>query len=381
MGGGASHLKAEELAPQEKKDGELGIGINKSKSMLKNQGFPKRVQPEVRHHQSITLKHSDGVHSNKAFAELEAIQKRDPYQLLSSAKYDLMTREDRKAQHGTADNSFVIVERSENSCLFSRLKLNCAFSLFEYLAEDLLVCLSVCKTWNRDLKTILSSKCGHIAAKFTNSYHQHIRVCSANISITRPKGLTGWYRINYEMRCRAMPSLQGQHVILCHQFRYYNRPEKVHYTSHRFDCLRKEEARCIWVLREENRSVAVPRVNRAMPVLQIRPSDEFIINVSIWSGEGLLNQSHFDWLPLGLYPRSTLYTYPDNLIDSHFDDMRSSEVELQAKWRKGSGDPARKLLSEEYFSPNFKRVSASSSGLDLIYLKGIFRAIKEGRSC
>ena len=379
MGGGTSKSKNEYLAPLEFPVGAARTLIPRSKPSFRT-SLLHSLPPLEYKPRSTSQKLSELVHSHKQFNELEAIQKKDPNLLLSSKKYSFLslTREDGRAQHGTADNSVVLLDRYDKTQLFSRLKLNCSFLIFEYSVENLLVCLSVCKSWNNDLKALLKNRSGRLASQFSNKYYQHLHLTSSQISITRPLELTGWYRVDFQIRCRPSRSLQGLNIVLCHQYRLTHRQERLHFNSHCFDCLNKDEDRSVWIHREENRIPGISKLNRVMPVLQIRPTDQLVINVNLWSGEGLLDLKSFDWLPIGLYQRSLLYKGPDRLIDKEFDETRSSEIELFAKWRRGHDDPARKLLPENYLLPNFVRVSTASSGLDPVYLKGIFKAVKEG---
>jgi hypothetical protein len=59
---------------------------------------------------------------------------------------------------------------------------------------------------------------------------------------------------------------------------------------------------------------------------------------------------------------------------------RSCDLEQQAKWRTGPGDPSGKIIPADYLLPNFERVAIHSSGLEPIYIKAVFRAVKKGRT-
>lgn len=112
--------------------------------------------------------------------------------------------------------------------------------------------------------------------------------------------------------------------------------------------------------------------------MQLKEADFFVISVTIWSVEGLVDLKSIKWNPLILHPRAILYTSPSSIFDSLYDPERSCDLELNAKWRTGPGDPSGKIIPADYLSPNFERVAIHSSGLEPIYIKAVFRAIKKG---
>ena len=116
-----------------------------------------------------------------------------------------------------------------------------------------------------------------------------------------------------------------------------------------------------------------------MPILQVKKSDNFRISISFFSGDGLLDFDSVEWQTPVVTQRPFLYRYPSQLVDSSFDSLRSSEIEVIAKWRDEKNDPIRKVIPRDYLLPTFERVSVVCSGLDPIYIKAVFRAVAKGR--
>ncbi len=250
--------------------------------------------------------------------------------------------------------------------------------IIEFAIADLHSCLRVSRSWNLQIKKIIYSKCGHALASFSNTYFNHLLLKSSQIKFTRSATVAGAFRIHLLLKCQARDSLGGCNVILCHRYKLTQKPHKDFYSNYCFDCLFEDEVRSVWIQREEIRNSQGVYLTMAMPIMQIKPSDCFLLTMNLWSGDGLLSLAHVDWQPIRLEKRALLHRGPDSLIDCCFDPLRSSEIEKVARWRTDLKDPAQELVPANYLSPYFERALVSSSGLTPIYVKVRFRAVAEG---
>lgn len=278
-----------------------------------------------------------------------------------------------------SENSFRLQESFDKSQIWTLLRRNCSFMLLTFTIQDINVCLGVCKTWNRDIKSLLYSKCSENATQFINKNYGYVRLNKCFVNISRPQRHIGWYRINFTLECRPRSELQGKNIVLSHRYSLMRRPELALYSNYCFDCLDDSEVRSVWILHEESKHSPLPSVTLPMPILQVKKADSFRIIISFFSGDGLMDFSSLVWQPPIVTQRSDLYRYPGNLIDARYDHLRSSEIETMAMWRDVKYDPIRKVIPRDYLLPSFERVSVMCSGLDQIYIKAVFRATATGR--
>lgn len=278
-----------------------------------------------------------------------------------------------------SENSFLPLDRHEQSDLWKKLKQNCSFLLLEFVIDDLSTCLGVCKTWNRDIKRLLGNKCSQMATHFSNKTHDYIRFQESFVNITRSQRKMGRYRITFTLLCQPRKSLKGLNVILSHKYVMTHRQGKELFSNYCFDCLRDKEPRSAWVLYEDSKQPHIPQVISPMPILQLKCQDYFRIHIKFWSGEGLMDFSSLIWQPPVVRPRTHFYSFPKSLIDSVYDPLRSSDIEVMAKWRDDPRDPIRKAIPKDYLEPAFERLSVVASGLDSMMVKAIFKASQPGR--
>lgn len=303
----------------------------------------------------------------------------------SSSKKSLSVSNQRSFDHKFRQPSFnndhslmANADRHDKTYLWSGLKRNCGYLLLEFLMSDISNLLCVCKSWNDDIKKLLSGKCSQLATAFSNQYHPYLVATQSQIYVTRSLKLIGWYRVDFKIRFQVRKPLEGLSSVVCHQYKMINRQDRLLYSSYAFDVLEPGEVRNVWLQREEYRKQSLPQLNRLMPLQQLKSMEEGIFTVSVWSGDGLMDLKQFKWEPLGLHKRSHYYTSRDRFLDRSFDVQRSCEIETVAHWRDESADPAKRLIPADYFLPCFERVEAISSGLDPIYLRCLFRAVSEG---
>lgn len=279
-----------------------------------------------------------------------------------------------------SENSIASLERHDKSQVWNKIKRNCSFLLLEYTINDISSCLGVCKGWNQDIKQLLFSKCSQLATQLSNTNHPYLKLHRSFINISRPIKKFGWYRINFTFECQPKETLRGKNIVLSHRYELTCRPEKSLFSNYCFDCLDSEEHRSMWILHEDTKHSHIPQLTSPMPILQLSRNDQFRISVSFWSGDGLMKFDTISWQPLVVTPRQVIYSYPNRMIDSSFDQLRSSEVELTAKWRSDAKDPIRKLIPKDYLAPCFERLAIATSGLDPLVVKAVFKAVEEGRT-
>lgn len=278
-----------------------------------------------------------------------------------------------------SENSFGMIERYDKSRMWTIMKRNCSFILLEYAVNDVSTCLAVCKGWNKDIKQLLTSKCSQLGTQLSNTNYSSLRFHQSYVNISRPRKSFGWYRINFTFECQPLECLEGKNVVLSHEYQLSTRRGKSLYSNYSFDCLAADERRSAWILHEDTRRSHIPQTTAPMPILQISTRDRFRVNISFWSGDGLIDFASIRWQTLIVSQRSVIYRYPHTAIDSPYDMLRSSEVELTAKWRSDPKDPIRKLIPRNYLAPTFERLSIVTSGLDPLIVKAVFRAVEEGK--
>ena len=299
---------------------------------------------------------------------------------VQSPVYDRLTRAEEQVKNSFTSETSLIHDRSDGqfSCLWSTLRLNCSYMIIEFAIADLHSCLLVSRSWNLQIKKIIYSKCGHALANFTNTYFNFLVLKSSQIKFTKSSTVAGSFRIHLLLKCQARDALGGSNVILCHRYKLAQKPHKDYYSNYCFDCLKEDEVRGVWIQREEIRNSQGIYLTMTMPIMQIKPSDFFLLTINLWSGDGLLSLNHLEWQPIRLEKRTLLHRSADSLIDCDFDPLRSSEIEKVAKWRTDHKDPAMELIPASYLAPYFERTSVSSSGLTPIYVKVKFKAVAEG---
>ena len=293
-----------------------------------------------------------------------------------------MREEKSRRNSRTADHSLLIMDSRgfDFSNLFGLLRANCAFMVLEFIMADLVVLLSVSKRWNQHIRMLLSGRCGRLASAFTNRYRDSFSLHSYRVCVSKAASVEAWYRVEFVFQASICQALEGKSVVVTLSHKQHDKKKRQMFTNWCFDCLDSTELRNVWALRDEKKNSIIPQVTTVMPLLQVKSNDKFEIVVCFWSGDGLIDVHNTEWLDIVTHRRPVLFTSRNKLLDWKLDSVRSSKIEFVAKWLAGDTRAGvEKTVPSNYLAPYFERVELHSAGLDPVYIKAVFRAVRKGR--
>lgn len=105
--------------------------------------------------------------------------------------------------------------------------------------------------------------------------------------------------------------------------------------------------------------------------------DTIVIPLSLWTPAGLTRLESIEWLPLVLQP---LLPIPLSQKLEQEDSLRICEVESLANWAVAESSTIYQLINKSHLMKYFNLEGLYSSGCDIVYVKAVLSAAKEGSS-